>query len=113
MQGIAIPSHTMFTEDYIRESVVDDVLKTAAVDGTFADLGISPQRIDVGLPIEHVRYYRVGGYDVGGLGSGFRQMKLRVATCNSRCKDVQLDAALVCASACGNVLLVRRYNFGD
>lgn len=64
MQGIAIPSHTMFTEDYIKESVVDDIVEPATVDGTFADLGISPQRIDVGLPIEHVRYYRVGGYDV-------------------------------------------------
>jgi hypothetical protein len=69
MQGIAIPSHTMFTEDYIRESAVDNILQTSAADGTFADLGISPQRIDVGLPIEHVRYYRVGGYDVGAYPS--------------------------------------------
>lgn len=65
MQGIPIPAHTMFTEDYIREAAVDNVLQTSTADGTFADLGISPQRIDVGLPIEHVRYYRVGGYDVG------------------------------------------------
>lgn len=64
-RGIAIPSHTMFTEDYIKESVVDNVLNASTADGTFADLGINPQRIDVGLPIEHVRYYRVGGYDVG------------------------------------------------
>jgi hypothetical protein len=65
MQGIAIPTHTMFTEDYIREAAEDNVLQTSTADGTFADLGISPQRIDVGLPIEHVRHYRVGGYDVG------------------------------------------------
>lgn len=51
----------MFTEDYIKESVADNVLSASTVDGTFADLGINPQRIDVGLPIEHVRYYRVGG----------------------------------------------------
>ncbi len=51
----------MFTEDYIREAVVDNVLPATSTDSTFADLGISPQRIDLGLPIEHVRYYRVGG----------------------------------------------------
>jgi NADH dehydrogenase (ubiquinone) 1 alpha subcomplex subunit 9 len=64
-RGIAIPTHTMFTEDYIREAAEDNILQTSTADGTFADLGISPQRIDVGLPIEHVRHYRVGGYDVG------------------------------------------------
>ena len=60
VQGIAIPTHTMFTEDYIKEAVVDNVLSKSGV-LTFADLGINPQRIDVGLPIEHVRYFRVGG----------------------------------------------------
>lgn len=69
MQGIGIPALTMYTEDYIREARMDNVLQTSAADGTFADLGISPQRIDVGLPIEHVRYYRVGGYDVGANSS--------------------------------------------
>lgn len=71
MQGIAIPAHTMFTEDYIREAAEDNVLQTSTADGTFADLGISPQRIDVGLPIEHVRHYRVGGYDVGACEFAF------------------------------------------
>ncbi len=60
-QGIAIPSHTMFTEDYLRESVVDNILSSASGDLTFADLGISPQRVDIGLPIEHVRHFRIGG----------------------------------------------------
>jgi NADH dehydrogenase (ubiquinone) 1 alpha subcomplex subunit 9 len=64
-RGIAIPSHTMFTEDYLKEAMVDNILSEAGDDLTFADLGISPQRIDIGLPIEHVRHFRVGGYDVG------------------------------------------------
>lgn len=61
VQGIAIPTHTMFTEDYIKEAVVDNVLSQSSGDLTFADLGINPQRIDIGLPIEHVRHFRIGG----------------------------------------------------
>lgn len=51
----------MFTEDYLAESVHDLVLEPAPGVLTFSDLGIQPQAVDVGLPIEHVRHYRVGG----------------------------------------------------
>ena len=55
----------MFTEDYIAESVHDLVLQPEPGVLTFADLGIAPMRIDRGVPIEHVRHYRVGGYEFG------------------------------------------------
>ena len=61
LQGITLPIPTIFTEDYLEESVHDLVLKPAPGVLTFADLGIQPQPVDVGLPIEHVRHYRVGG----------------------------------------------------
>ena len=51
----------MFTEDYLEESVHDLMLEPAPGTLTFSDLGIQPKPIDVGLPIEHVRHYRVGG----------------------------------------------------
>lgn len=65
MQGIAIPTLTMFTEDYIEEALHDLVLQPQPGVLTFSDLGIVPQRIDYGVPIEHVRHYRVGGYEFG------------------------------------------------
>lgn len=77
-RGIPFPAMTMFTDDAIREAMVDSVLEPLGQKGQrqqlgFADLGITPQRIDVGLPIEHMRHYRVGGYDNGttsGLETG-------------------------------------------
>ena len=55
--------NTIFTEDYIDEVQRDAVLPANAL--TYADLGIVPKKITMGIPIEHIRYYRVGGYDVG------------------------------------------------
>lgn len=65
VQGLSIPVKTMFTEDYIDESVHDVVLRPQPGVLTFSDLGIAPVRIDYGVPIEHVRHYRVGGYEFG------------------------------------------------
>ena len=56
-------AHTMLTSDYI-----DGMESDLVVDGSslgFEDLGIEPQRIDQGVPIEHVRFWRSGGYDFG------------------------------------------------
>jgi len=64
-RGVAIPSLTMYSEDAIREQVADIILDPSDGLLTFSDLGMTPQRIDIGIPLEHVRYYRVGGYDVG------------------------------------------------
>ena len=64
-QGYAIPTMTMYTEDYIEEALHDVVLAPAPGVLTFSDLGLVPQRIDYGVPIEHVRHFRVGGYEFG------------------------------------------------
>jgi NADH dehydrogenase (ubiquinone) 1 alpha subcomplex subunit 9 len=58
-----IPTHTMFTSDYIDELKSDLVVDDSALG--FKDLGIEPSRIDQGVPIEHVRFWRSGGYDFG------------------------------------------------
>lgn len=64
-KGVPIPTMTMYTEDYIDESAADVVLQPQPGVLTFADLGIEPQQVNHGVPIEHVRHYRVGGYEFG------------------------------------------------
>ena len=58
-----VPTHTMLTANYIDEMATDLVLDGSSLG--FEDLGVVPQRIDQGVAIEHVRYWRSGGYDFG------------------------------------------------
>jgi len=58
-----IPTHTMLTSDHIDELESDLLVDESSLG--FKDLGIQPQRIDQGVPIEHVRFWRSGGYDFG------------------------------------------------
>ncbi|KAK9916799.1 hypothetical protein WJX75_007161 [Coccomyxa subellipsoidea] len=58
-----IPVNTMFTADYIEEMTQDHVLPPNVL--TYADLEVVPKMVSEGFPIEHLRHYRVGGYDVG------------------------------------------------
>lgn len=58
-----VPTHTMLTSDYIDEMESDLVVDGSSLG--FEELGIEPQRIDQGVPIEHVRFWRSGGYDFG------------------------------------------------
>ncbi|EIE26745.1 NAD(P)-binding protein [Coccomyxa subellipsoidea C-169] len=58
-----IPVNTMFTADYIEEMTQDHVLPPNVL--TYADLEVVPKKVTEGFPIEHLRHYRVGGYDVG------------------------------------------------
>lgn len=61
---ITLPYSTMLTADYFDEQQADSLLPPDAL--TFADLDVpAPRKISAGLPIEHLRYFRVGGYDVG------------------------------------------------
>ena len=60
-----VPFNTMFTSDYIDEMQQDVVLPSSGI-LSFADLGLpEPKRVSSGLPIDHLRHYRVGGYDLG------------------------------------------------
>ena len=59
-----IPIHPMFTADYIDELQTDVIRKDPTALG-FEDLGIAPKPINQGVPIDHVRYWRSGGYDFG------------------------------------------------
>ena len=61
---ITVSYGTTFTADYIDEQQQDSVLPASGV-LTFADLGVKPKKISVGLPVEHLRHFRVGGYDFG------------------------------------------------
>lgn len=65
-----VPVNYMFTSDWVDELQVDATLPTGEGIKTFADLNVIPRRIDEGVPIEHIRYYRVGGYDFGTTGAG-------------------------------------------
>lgn len=58
-----VPTHTMLMANYIDEMATDLVLDGSSLG--FEDLGVVPQRIDQGVAIEHVRYWRSGGYDFG------------------------------------------------
>lgn len=58
-----IPVNTLFTADYIEEMTQDHVLPSNVL--TYADLEVVPKKVTEGFPIEHLRHYRVGGYDVG------------------------------------------------
>lgn len=53
----------MWSADWIDELSTDVVVPEGVL--TFADLHVKPVPIDVGVPIEQLRYLRVGGYDVG------------------------------------------------
>ena len=59
-----IPVNTMFTTDFADEMQMDAVLPATA-EHTYADLGIIPRKVTMGLPIEHIRHLRSGGYDFG------------------------------------------------
>lgn len=62
---VPLPVPTMFTEDYIAEQAQDAVLPESGA-LTFADLDVQPpKKVTLGVPIEHVRHFRVGGYDLG------------------------------------------------
>ncbi|BDA40605.1 NADH dehydrogenase [ubiquinone] 1 alpha subcomplex subunit [Coccomyxa sp. Obi] len=62
-KSIPIPVNTLFTADYIEEMTQDHVLPPNVL--TYADLEVVPKKVTEGFPIEHLRHYRVGGYDVG------------------------------------------------
>ncbi|GMH38510.1 hypothetical protein BSKO_06394 [Bryopsis sp. KO-2023] len=53
----------MLTADFINELSKDNVLPADVL--TFADLGMEPRSVVQGLPVDHVRFWRAGGYDFG------------------------------------------------
>jgi hypothetical protein len=77
-QGVPFPAITSFTADYIDELALDNVLPPGVLG--LEDLGVpNPRSIGSGIPLEHLRHYRVGGYDHGVThgtestgGAGFR-----------------------------------------
>lgn len=55
----------MQSVDYVEEQLIDSVVPANAL--SYADLGIIPQKVTDGLPLEPVRHYRVGGYRWGDM----------------------------------------------
>ena len=62
-EQVPIPVNYLFTADNIIENTQDHILPPNVL--TFKDLGIEPSKVTEGFPIEHLRHYRVGGYDFG------------------------------------------------
>ena len=60
---VPIPVNYLFTSDNIIENSQDHVVPPDVL--TFKDLGVEPKKVTEGFPIEHLRHYRVGGYDFG------------------------------------------------
>ena len=60
--------NTFFTEDFIHELERDALVPTGPEVLTFKDLGVTPRKISQGIPIEHIRHLRAGGYDMGTTG---------------------------------------------
>jgi NADH dehydrogenase (ubiquinone) 1 alpha subcomplex subunit 9 len=58
-----------FTADALAEAELDLVFPAAAAGALgFDDLGLRPHKVTEGLPIEYLRHYRSGGYDLGSTG---------------------------------------------
>ena len=60
---VPIPVNYIFTADNIVENTQDHVLPPNVLG--FRDLGVQAKKVTEGFPIEHLRHYRVGGYDFG------------------------------------------------
>ena len=75
----------MFTSDWVDELLVDATLPQREGLLTYNDLNVLPRRIDEGVAIEHIRYYRVGGYDLGTTGTGPSQQSGGGGTISSCC----------------------------
>lgn len=56
-------SNYMMTADFIAELSNDNVLPEGTLN--FSDLGVEPRKVTKGVPVEHVRFWRSGGYDFG------------------------------------------------
>lgn len=65
-----IPINYMFTQDYVMESLQDQVVPSGSNVLTAQDLDVQPRSILLGEPIEHIRHFRVGGYELGTTGGG-------------------------------------------
>ena len=57
--------NSAFTEDAIDEVAADLIVPSSGNVLTFADLDIKPHKVTEGIPIEYLRFYRSGGYDLG------------------------------------------------
>ncbi|KAK9824102.1 hypothetical protein WJX72_007754 [[Myrmecia] bisecta] len=66
---VPIPMPTFLTADYVAEMQQDNILPVGElgrqVVPTLEDLDVDAMKVTEGIPIEHVRHYRVGGYDFG------------------------------------------------
>eukprot|EP00873_Tetraselmis_striata_P002194 jgi/Tetstr1/422458/TSEL_013296.t1 len=58
----------MQSADHAKEATLNFVMP--AGEPGLAELGVTPTKIDEGLPIEYLRYYRSGGYDLGTVAGG-------------------------------------------
>ena len=67
---VPLPINYLFTQDYVAECLQDQILPTGSDVKVFQDLDIQPRSILSGEPIDHIRHFRVGGYELGSVGGG-------------------------------------------
>lgn len=64
--AVQLPLHYFsyfLTADFINELSRDNVMPQNVL--SFKDLGIEPQSVVRGMPVDHIRFWRAGGYDFG------------------------------------------------
>ena len=67
---VPLPINYLFTQDYVAECTQDQVIPTNSNVKGFKELDVKPKSILSGEPIEHIRHFRVGGYELGTTGGG-------------------------------------------
>lgn len=70
LNRVPIPINYLFTQDYVAECLQDQIIPSGADVKGFSELEIEPKSILFGEPIDHIRHFRVGGYELGTTGGG-------------------------------------------
>ena len=67
---LPIPINYLFPQDYVAECLQVQVMPTGPGVKSFAELDVAPKSVLFGEPIDHIRHFRVGGYELGTTSGG-------------------------------------------
>ena len=67
---VPLPINYLFTQDYVEECLQNQVVPSGSDVKGFKELDVQPKSILSGEPIEHIRHFRVGGYELGTTSGG-------------------------------------------
>lgn len=70
LNRVPLPINYLFTQDYVEECLQNQVVPSGSDVKGFKELDVEPKSILSGEPIEHIRHFRVGGYELGTTSGG-------------------------------------------